>query len=132
MAKEYISIKEFAELAGVSQQAIYKQLNNKLKTYLKVVDSKKMLDKSALELFKKQENSSTVEQQLINMLQTELNQKNEQIANLQKLLDQEQQLHAMARQELLFLQEKTQEPEAIESEPTEPEKKKWWQFRKKS
>ena len=124
--KDYISIKEFAELAGVSQQAIYKQLNNKLKTYLKVVDNKKMLNKSALELFKKQENSSTVEQQLINMLQTELNQKNEQIATLQKLLDQEQQLHAMTRQELKLLEEKTQEPEVIEPEPTEPEKKSWW------
>lgn len=127
MAKEYISIKEFAELAGVSQQAIYKQLNNKLKSYLKVVDGKKTLDKSALELFKKQENSSGVEQQLINMLQTELNQKNEQIAQLQKLLDQEQQLHAMARQELKLLEEKKQESEVEVPEPPEPEKKSWWQ-----
>ena len=131
MDKEYLSIKEFAELAGVSQQAIYKQLNNKLKKYLKVVDNKKMLNKSALELFKKQENSSTVEQQLINMLQTELNQKNEQIATLQKLLDQEQQLHAMARQELKLLEEKNQEPEVVEPEPTEPEKKSWWKIFKK-
>lgn len=127
MAKEYISIKEFAELAGVSQQAIYKQLNNKLKTYLKIVDGKKTLEKSALELFRKQENSSTVEQQLINMLQTELNKKNEQIATLQKLLDQEQQLHAMARQELKLLEEK-QEPEVEVPEQTKPEKKSWWGF----
>ena len=124
--KEYLSIKEFAELAGVSQQAIYKQLNNKLKKYLKEVDGKKTLEKSALELFKKQENSSTVEQQLINMLQTELNQKNEQIATLQKLLDQEQQLHAMTRQELKLLEEKKQESEVEVPEPTEPEKKSWW------
>ena len=89
-----------------------------------------MLNKSALELFKKQENSSTVEQQLINMLQTELNQKNEQIATLQKLLDQEQQLHAMTRQELKLLEEKNQEPEVVEPEPTETVKKKWWHFRK--
>lgn len=125
--KEYLSIKEFAELVGVSQQAIYKQLNNKLKPYLKVVDNKKMLNKSAVELFKKPDNSSTVEQQLINMLQTELNQKNEQIATLQKLLDQEQQLHAMTRQELLLLEEKNREPEVEAPEPTEPEKKSWWQ-----
>lgn len=125
--KEYLSIKEFAELAGVSQQAIYKQLNNKLKKYLKEVDGKKTLEKSALELFKKQENSSTVEQQLINMLQTELNQKNEQIAQLQKLLDQEQQLHAMAQQKLALLEEKNQEPEVEAPEPIEPVKKSWWQ-----
>ena len=119
---DYISIKEFANLVGVSQQVIYKQLNNKLKPYLKVVESKKMLDKSALELFKKEDNSSTVEQQLINMLQTELKQKNEQIASLQKLLDQEQQLRMVEHKRVLELEEKAQTVE----EPTEPEKKSWW------
>lgn len=42
MNQEYLSIKEFAAAVGVSQQAIYKQLNNKLKPYLKMVDNKKI------------------------------------------------------------------------------------------
>ena len=124
MNKDFLTIKEFAEAVGVSQQAIYKQLNNKLKPYLKVVDNKKMLDKSALELFETKEDTTKVEQQLINMLQTELNKKNEQIEKLQQALDQAQKLHAMEKQRVLELECK------VEEQKQEP-KKKWWQFRKK-
>ena len=120
MDKEYLTIKEFAAAVGVSQQAIYKQLNNKLKPYLKVVENKKMLEKSALELFKKEEKINEVEQQLINMLQTELNAKNEQIERLQQALDQAQKLHAMEKQRVLELEDKM--AAAAEEEP----KKKWW------
>ena len=123
MEKEYISIKEFAAAVGVSQQAIYKQLNNKLKPYLKVVDNKKMLEKSAISLFVKEQKSNEVEQQLINMLQTELNEKNKQIAELQKLLDQAQRLHAAEKQRVLELEDKIA-TEQIQ----EPEKKKLWKF----
>ena len=55
-------------------------------------------------------------------LQTELKQKNEQIASLQKLLDQEQQLRMVEHKRVLELEEKAQTVE----EPTEPEKKSWW------
>ena len=60
MEKEYLSIKDFAQAVGISQQAVYKQLNNKLQPYLKVVDNKKMLEKSALKLFEKEEKNSNV------------------------------------------------------------------------
>ena len=49
---EYISIKEFAEQAGVSVQSIYKRLNrlnNPLNQYIKLVENQKMLNISALE-----------------------------------------------------------------------------------
>lgn len=128
MEKEYITIKDFATAAGVSQQAIYKQLNNKLKPYLKVVDSKKMLEKSALSLFCREEKSNGVEQQLINMLQTELNEKNKQIAELQKLLDQAQRLHAAEKQRVLELEDKMATEQIQEQE--QQTKKKWWQFGK--
>lgn len=49
---EYISIKEFAKLAGVSTQAIYQRINKDLQSYCKEVDGKKTLDIAALELFK--------------------------------------------------------------------------------
>lgn len=129
MEKEYISIKEFAAAAGVSQQAIYKQLNNKLKTYLKTIDNKKMLDKSALSLFQKKDDSTDIQQQLLNMLQKELNEKNQQIsekdkqiAELQQLLNQAHQLNAMDKQRILELEDKMAE---------EPVKKKWWQWFRK-
>lgn len=43
-----LTIKEFAKLAGVSQQAIYKQLNNRLSQYVQLVDNQKMLEFRAL------------------------------------------------------------------------------------
>lgn len=126
MEKEYISIKEFAAAVGISQQAIYKQLNNKLKPYLKVVDSKKMLEKSAISLFNKEQKTNGVEQQLINMLQTELNEKNKQIAELQKLLDQAQRLHAAEKQRVLELEDKMATEQTQEQE--QQTKKKWFKL----
>lgn len=46
---EYISVKEFAEKAGISVQAVYKGLNNRLNRYVKLVDNQKMLDIRALQ-----------------------------------------------------------------------------------
>ena len=126
MEKEYLSIKEFAAAVGVSQQAIYKQLNNKLKPYLKVVDNKKMLEKSAVSLFNKEQKTNEVEQQLINMLQTELNEKNKQIAELQKLLDQAQRLHAAEKQRVLELEDKMAAEQTQEQE--QQAKKKWFKW----
>lgn len=126
MEKQYLSIKEFAAAVGVSQQAIYKQLNNKLKPYLKMIENKKMLEKSALSLFEKEQKSNVVEQQLINMLQNELNKKNEQIAELQKLLDQAQKLNAMDKQKILELEDKMAAEQTQEEE--QQAKKKWWKL----
>ena len=39
--KEYITVSEYAEIKGISQQAVYKQLKNKLKPFLIMVESKK-------------------------------------------------------------------------------------------
>lgn len=51
MKPEYLTIKEFAEKAGVSQQSIYKRLNKKdnpLQPYVKEVENKKLIRASAL------------------------------------------------------------------------------------
>lgn len=135
MEKEYISIKEFAAAVGVSQQAIYKQLNNKLQPYLKVIDKKKMLDKSAISMFLKKDDSNDIQQQLLNMLQQELKEKNQQIsekdkqiAELQKLLDQSQKLNAMDKQKILELEDKmaAEHQEQDQKQDSTVEKKKWW------
>lgn len=52
MASEYLSIKDFAKRAGVSQQSLYKRLNklnNQLNNYIKLVDNQKMIDIRALQ-----------------------------------------------------------------------------------
>ena len=49
MGKEYLTIAEYAEIKGISKQAVYKQLNNKLKDYVEIVENKKRLKISVLE-----------------------------------------------------------------------------------
>ena len=47
---EYITVKEFAEAAGVSQQYIYKILNTILKPYTKTINKRKMIAKEGLKV----------------------------------------------------------------------------------
>lgn len=102
MRDEYISVKEFAKRAGVSVQSLYKRLNglnSPLNQY--VVDNQKMLNISALkEVYgieveqPIQPNHSTPEQEnetvidillkQSEVLQKELEMKNEQILSLQE------------------------------------------------
>lgn len=145
MEQEFLSIKDFAARAGVSTQAIYKRLNNpgdELINWLKADGKQKKLAAAALSLFQRKEESTSceptcqpVDNQLIAMLQEELRQKNEQIATLQKLLGQEQQLRLVADQRILMLESGNQEAEHIEQNthqeeaPAEPPKRKrWWQL----
>ena len=43
-----VTVKEFAKMAGVSEQSVYKRLTTSLKPYLTMVDNRKMVDISAL------------------------------------------------------------------------------------
>lgn len=46
--EELLTVREFAEKAGVSVQAVYKRLNNSLNPYIQLVKGRKMLKSSAL------------------------------------------------------------------------------------
>ena len=102
---DYLTIKEFAEKVGVSQQAIYKQVERKLKNYVKLVDNQKMIDIKALqevydigveqpiqpnvELVEQPIQSSSqqiIDRLLFDMLHEELRKKNEQIETLQQII----------------------------------------------
>lgn len=52
--KEYYTIKEYAELKGVSVQSVYKKLNGTFKPYVEMVEGRKVLKREVLE-----ENRST-------------------------------------------------------------------------
>lgn len=149
MDKEYLSITDFAARAKVSKQSIYKrlnQLNNKLNNYVEKVDNQKMIDIRALqEVYgmeveqPSQPKVNQVEQPsqpdiqlqndteklLIEMLQKELDEKNKQIENLQRIIDQEQQLNMANHKKILLLEEKLQDKEP--DEQAEPTKKSLWQ-----
>lgn len=98
---ELLTIAEFAELAGVSRQSIYKQMSTRLSKYCKLVDNKKMIEYRALaEVFgipveqpcqPKNDNSvnpnvnpSEPFEEIIEMLRNELEVKNRQITTLQE------------------------------------------------
>lgn len=147
---EKISITEFAKRANVSRQSVYKRLTNiddKLIKYVNTVDGKKMIDIQALEevygievdkeVDKNDKSESTNCQENVNcdnpknkiedillkqieILQEEIKIKNDQIEQLHKLLDQEQQLRMVSEQKKLELEDSNSEQKET--------KKKWWQF----
>lgn len=153
METEYLSIKDFAKRAGVSQQAIYKQVERKLNNYVKMVDNQKMIDIRALQevygIEVEQPIQPKVEQveqpiqpnfdsilsqnqQMIDMLKEQLEAKDKQIENLQKALDQAQMLNAMDKKKIEALEIKLEEPnETDPKESDEPPKGFWSRLFKK-
>lgn len=124
---EYLSIADFADTAGVSKQAVYKRLDKDLKPYLKIIDGRKCLEVSAIELFQTSPGlstqSSTVEttkdRQSINYLMLQLQEKDRLLAQQQDTikdqLDQIKELNAhiielsKAQTEILRKQSQLQE-----------------------
>jgi len=62
MNKEYLTVKEFAAAANISQQAVYKQLNTRLKPFVRKKGNQKLISIDALKTFYLSENSTEVEQ----------------------------------------------------------------------
>lgn len=129
------TIKQIADELGVSKTSVRKKIDNLgLRSSLRlngnqfaINEEQEKLIKSAFSEVKAQTKSETKTQTesetvstLVSILQEELARKDEQITNLQKLLDQEQQLHMHTKQQLQLLEQK----EPIVEEP----KKKWWKF----
>ena len=111
---KYVSVKEFARQAGVSAQAVYKQLDNKLKGYWQVKDGKKVIDLEGLAVFEKPLSTNGYDNnsaKVIELLTDQLKKKDEQIEALNEALqkalqtaDQAQRLHASAEQQIALLQ----------------------------
>lgn len=134
---EYISVSEFADRAGCSKQAVYQQLNKKLKPYVKVIDGKKTINSKALrEVYGKEiqpESQSVVKEvdqelnkELIAELRDQLAKKDQEIEKLLRMLEREQAQVAIAQsqiQQLQELQDKQHQDTAEKKE--EPEKKSW-------
>lgn len=78
MEQEYLTVKQFAEAVGMTQQGIYKQFNNKLKDYIEIIDNKKMIKSDALRLYEISLNNSstnnlTTDTQKLNNVVEQLN-----------------------------------------------------------
>ena len=68
----YISIRDFSQRAGVSPQAIYQRLDKDLSNYIKVVETRKMIEESALELFSVKEPLKQVDKEVDKQIDKEL------------------------------------------------------------
>lgn len=158
MGSEYITIAEFAKKAGVSRQSVYRQLTGRLSKYVNLVDNQKMIDPSALKdiygievdnesqpkVDKLVNDSQPENLKIIELLQQELLNKDQQIAQLQQIiadnekkhhealmqaqknLDQAQKLHAVALQRPMELEAK----DTTDPDP-EPRKSFWKRFFRK-
>jgi len=97
---EYISIKEFASKVGLTSQAIYQRIDKDLKPFLKLVENKKTLNIKALELFGFKVVEQEVDKDLLKTLQdtlkvltSQIEIKDQQIANLNDRLKEAQELN---------------------------------------
>lgn len=102
--KEFYIVSEFAEIVGISRQAVYKKLNNQFKPFVNVIKGKKYLSHKALELFPRQKNDNQlstklsncqptvnqVEQPILNFLQEQITAKDKTILDLLDQLKQAQ------------------------------------------
>ena len=126
MDKEYLTIKELADLAGVSTQSVYKSLKGRLADYVTTVNGKRMIRAAALkEVYGKTDpeekaeepKEESTEKQLIAILQEQLKAKDQQIAQLQDIVKAEQSFRYAAEQRIALLEARSEEPkeEPIES-----------------
>lgn len=149
MNDQYISVKEFSERAGISVQAVYKQLNKRLKPYLTMVDGIRMLDIKALEEVYGKSVEHKVEQKvdekLLNQLIAQLEEKDRQINELHRLLantqmqlseslhtvqmleDRQNIEHAEHIEEQTVSHDRTEHEEVKPDSTEKNEKKSWFQ-----
>lgn len=144
MEKELLSIKQIAERLGVSKQRVYRCIKkhcineahqetvngNSVLMYDEAAYTKiyEILNGVSSEVHEAHQKShhDTLNEALYEALLKQLEEKDKQIAELQKLLDQSQQLHALEQQKVLALESKAAEEAA--AEPKEQPKKRWWQL----
>ena len=81
---EYITVSEYAKIKGVSSQAVYKQLNKRLKPFFIMVENQKCLLSTVLDEVET-EGSTEVEQPFNNHSTESLNQS--LIATMQKTIE---------------------------------------------
>lgn len=129
------TLKQIADEIGIDKQKVYRFVKkncinevhqkNGVMYYDEVAESKIKQGFASKEVHQESASSEAVIDVLLKQsetLQKELDIKNQQIANLQKLLDQEQQLRMVTEQKLLLLEEKQEEEQNQQPE----EKQSFW------
>ena len=151
MASEYLSTKQIADKLNLPKQKVYRciKLNHIKEAHTETVKGNTVLmyDKQAIEQIESilqggattsNEAHSEVHHEAVNealneavlkqleILNEQLKTKDKQIENLQKLLDQEQQLNAMNQQKILALESKLEEPNEVDPKESDEQQKGFW------
>ena len=147
MASEYLSTKQIADKLNLPKQKVYRciKLNYIKEAHTETVKGNTVLmyDKQAIEQIESilkggASTSSEAHQKAVNdtvneavlkqleILNEQLKTKDKQIENLQKLLDQEQQLNAMNQQKILALETKLEEPNETDPKESDEIPKGFW------
>ena len=150
MASEYLSTKQIADKLNLPKQKVYRciKLNHIKEAHTETVKGNTVLmyDKQAIEQIESilqggASTSSEVHQKAVHdtvnetvlkqleILNEQLKTKDKQIENLQKLLDQEQQLNAMNQQKILALETKLEEPNKpneVDPKESDEQQKGFW------
>lgn len=147
MASEYLSTKQIADKLNLPKQKVYRciKLNHIKEAHTETVKGNTVLmyDKQAIEQIESilqggASTSSEVHQKAVHdtvnetvlkqleILNEQLKTKDKQIENLQKLLDQEQQLNAMNQQKILALESKLEEPDETDPKESDETPKGFW------
>lgn len=147
MASEYLSTKQIADKLNLPKQKVYRciKLNHIKEAHTETVKGNTVLmyDKQAIEQIESilqggASTSSEVHQKAVHdtvnetvlkqldILNEQLKTKDKQIENLQKLLDQEQQLNAMNQQKILALETKLEEPNETDPKESDEIPKGFW------
>lgn len=147
MASEYLSTKQIADKLNLPKQKVYRciKLNHIKEAHTETVKGNTVLmyDKQAIEQIESilqggASTSSEAHQKAVHdtvneavlkqleILNEQLKAKDKQIENLQKLLDQEQQLNAMNQQKILALETKLEEPNETDPKESDEIPKGFW------
>ena len=147
MASEYLSTKQIADKLNLPKQKVYRciKLNHIKEAHTETVKGNTVLmyDKQAIEQIESilqggASTSSEAHQKAVHdtvneavlkqldILNEQLKAKDKQIENLQKLLDQEQQLNAMNQQKILALESKLEEPNEVDPKESDEIPKGFW------
>lgn len=138
MQSEFVTVKRFAELAGVSTQAVYKKINSDLQGFVRIDGSMKTVDTAALRYFGQQEvqvvsnQDPEITREMFDLLNLQLqvvNQKvfirDEQINRLLEQLKMQSEIAISAQhREQLALVELEMVKQLPAPEPPAP----WWKF----
>lgn len=117
--REYLSVAEFAERAGVSSQAIYQRLNKSLQCYAKVLNGRKVIDSAALSLYRDVEKENKCgsgldcQVMLVQEMQAEIQHLKEQILIKDEALRREQEQNQSLTKLLKAFQEQLTAAQAL-------------------